>query len=266
MSPFASVRGTHPQGTEPLMTGIAREPGPLADLAAEWELVRSASPTASPFLSHAWQAAWWADLGSADARRRLLVVTARADGGRLLGVLPLFVEPVGLGGAGGRVGRLLGTGSAAPDHLDAIVDRRDPWDTLRTLLDVVGSPAEALDAVAFTDLDEGASLRRATARWAMDAGLAWRERVAERCPWLPLDGTYGTYVANLAAKHRYKLRRFDRKLQEAGRVDLEIAETPDEVRRSLEEVFRLHALRWTARRARSSFDTPAVRAFHRRMA
>ena len=60
------------------------------------------------------------------------------------------------------------------------------------------------------------------------------------------------------------MRLFGKRLAAAYRVELDVAAEPAQVARALEEMFRLHAMRWILKTDDvSGFDNPAVHAFHR---
>jgi CelD/BcsL family acetyltransferase involved in cellulose biosynthesis len=67
----------------------------------------------------------------------------------------------------------------------------------------------------------------------------------------------------LSSKAHRERRRRRRHLEELGAVEISIAQDDEALRASLEEAFRIHALRWRGRRDPTGFGTSVGRAFHR---
>jgi CelD/BcsL family acetyltransferase involved in cellulose biosynthesis len=94
------------------------------------------------------------------------------------------------------------------------------------------------------------------------AALHLFERVV--APVLDLSrGWEETYRAKTSAKRRAHHRRRRRQLAEAGKVDVLVARTEDELKSALEDGLRLHALRWQGRPDGSGFATPTGARFNR---
>ena len=75
-------------------------------------------------------------------------------------------------------------------------------------------------------------------------------------------GWDAVYQSKLSSKKRSHHRRRRRQLAELGRVEVEVARTPDELEQALEDAFTLHELRWNGRPDGSGFATPVGRSFH----
>src|SRR6266567_4739118 len=70
---------------------IHRDAGVFEKLRAEWNALLDGSVTRVPFLRAEYQQAWWAERGGGEwPQAELLVVTARAADGALVGIAPLF--------------------------------------------------------------------------------------------------------------------------------------------------------------------------------
>src|SRR5215813_11683767 len=90
----------------------------FADLRAEWIDLLGHSSANNPFLSWEWLHAWWVHLADT---RRLQILTARSDDGRLIGIAPLCASR----GRWSWLSQLefLATGWAGSDYMDLIVRR-----------------------------------------------------------------------------------------------------------------------------------------------
>ena len=195
-------------------------------------------PRPSPFLLHGWLREWWRHFG---AGASMSVHVAERDG-RLVGALPLaIVERLGVR----RLQFIGGEYSALGDVLLA------PGET-RAVAEALGPPAQASrhDAVDLSGLP---------ARSHLAAVLDTRRlhlipRV--EAPVLDMgDGWEAAYAAKTSAGRRSEHRRRERRLAEAGRLDVEVARSATELAPALEDVVRLHRLRWRGRPDGSALAT-----------
>jgi CelD/BcsL family acetyltransferase involved in cellulose biosynthesis len=204
-------------------------------------------PRPSPFLLHAWLAAWWRHHA---APGRDLQVHAARRGDRLVGALPLFAERR----RGVRVARFVGgPDSALADVLLAHDENREAATALAE-----AAAAEANDVADLFGLPAASRLEDALG----PGRLVLVPRIA--APVLDLDaGWEAVYGERTSAKRRKFHRRSRRQLAELGALEARIARTPAEVDAALGDAFALHALRWRDRPDESGFASPAGRAFQR---
>ena len=219
----------------------------------------AASSVCSPFLTWEWVDAWRRTLG---ADHRLAVIAARhpADG-RLLGLAPFAIEERRApGGIRYRALVFLGSGPAAPDHLDLMVAQG--WEA------AVAAPLwGAVRRRAGHDLADLDGLRGD----GLLAALAVRRRADRRryteaipCPYLPLPPTWEEYEASLSRNLRQNLRRYARRLeQEApGAVARRLVVRPEELDPTLDDLARLHQQVRRAHGQAGAFRSPGLQAFH----
>ncbi|MBN2112631.1 MAG: GNAT family N-acetyltransferase [Acidimicrobiia bacterium] len=231
----------------------------LEALAREWDHLLADSTAPSPFLTWAWVGAWRRTLGADHA---LAVVAARHPGdGRLVGLAPFAVEERRApGGLGYRALVFLGSGPAAPDHLDLIVLRGWEATVAAPLWGAALRRARPdladLDGLRAEGLLEALTLRR----------RADRRRYAEAlpCPYLPLPATWEEYEASLGRNLRQNLRRYARRLEEEspGPVARRLVVRPEELDPTLDALARLHQQVRSARGQAGAFGSPALTGFH----
>ena len=233
----------------------------LGAIAAEWDTLVAASETPGPFLTSAWLGAWLATLG-ADAD--LEVVTARdADDGRLVAAAPFHVERRTRAGIRFRMLRLLGSGPAAPDHLDMPVSRLAPPGTAAALWASVQRDRRwdliDLDGVAGDGVLARLLLRRA----------ADRERVEHiPTPFLRLSGSWEETAAGFAGTLRNTLDRHRHRLDREARgavTERMVAEAAD-LEETMSHLERLHQAVRSEAGDRGAFGTPRLAAFQREVA
>jgi CelD/BcsL family acetyltransferase involved in cellulose biosynthesis len=227
--------------TETITTGEG-----FAALRDEWDGLVLAMPRPSPFLLHAWIAAWWRQAEGEGWKLRVHV--ARRDG-RLVAALPLAVRRKGA----------LRVAQFAGGHLSALAD-------LMLAPDAGSDEAGGLlqlaadgdhDHVDVFGLPANSNLARA-------AGSSLKLIPRAESPVLELDRGWETvYQERTAAKRRNLHRRRRRQLGELGELEIVVARAPSEVEPALDEALRLHALRREGRPDASEFSSRPRGGFQR---
>lgn len=213
-------------------------------LAPEWDELVRAMPRPCPFLLHGWLRAWWERFAGEPA-----VHVARRDG-RLAGAFPLHVRRH----RGLRIAEFIGGDDA---HLaDILLAPREGGETA----DALAARAESggFDFADLFGMPAGSRVEQAI----RPSRLRLLERI--EAPVLDLGADWEqVYGAKASSKTRQTHRRKRRRLSELGQLDVEVANTWDEIGPVLEETFRVHALRWHGRPDGSGLGLPAVREFQR---
>lgn len=174
----------------------------------------------SPFLDSGWVLAWHRAFG----RGRLVVVGVRRAG-RLVAALPVLARAGGLQ-------------SPANWHTPEYGIAAENDDAAAALLNAVFSRARRSVALRFVD-DATTALVRATAE---PIGFHVLSRVLERSPYVPIHGSFEEYERTLSSKLRSDLARRRRRLEDQGRVRLDVMTEPTE--QALAEFIRLEGSGW----------------------
>lgn len=233
----------------------------LTAAAGEWDELLADSHTPGPFLTTAWLGAWLATLGS---EADLEVVVARdPEDGRLVAAAPLHVEQATRAGVRYRVLRLLGSGPAAPDHLDLMVARDAPPGTASALWTSV-QRNRRWDVVDLDGVAPAGALAQLLLRRSSD--LARVERIP--VPFLVLAPDWAKTSARFDGALRSSLDRQRRKLErEAASAVTErmVVETED-LEQTMTSLQRLHQAVRDSNGQRGAFGTPMLAAFQREVA
>lgn len=233
----------------------------LAAVAGEWDALVARSHAPGVFLSWAWVSAWLDTLG-AEADLEIVVARDAADG-RLVGAAPFFVERRTRAGIRHRVLRIVGSGPAAPDHLDMPVAVDAPAATAPALWEHLQRERRwdliDLDGVASGGIIDRLALRRSGDREGA-------ERIA--APYLPLANTWEETARRFGAGHRQNIGRYRRKLdREAGAAVKEwMVADRAAITETITRLGDLHQQVQVAAGHRGAFATPAMRSFHETVA
>jgi CelD/BcsL family acetyltransferase involved in cellulose biosynthesis len=239
------------------------EPHQLAGLAAAWPTERAlAGRAGATFRSHEWLLTWWRHFGGAASGRSPFVIAARGGSGRLVGLLPLYLER-----APARAlvrARLMGDGPVGSDYLGVICDTdhdepvaRTVWAFLRGQL-----ARAAIDLVELDAVDPDGALAREIAA-APPAHLFVRTHRGRPCPLVRVPGDFATYLAARPAGVGAQLKRRRRWLAAQPGFALECLTRATEVRAAFPEFLALHRERWAAEGGGDGIATAALEAFHR---
>lgn len=203
---------------------VLEGPGFLEDLRAEWDDLLDHAPTATPFQTREWLAAWWSFYGRG---RRALALEVR-EGRDLVGLYPLAI-----GGGSWRALRAMGTGPS--DYLHPLA--REGWEE-----PVASALGAALREVRGVDLLDLHGLRE-------DQPLASITTDDQaRCLVLDLPPTYDAFLASLGKSLRFDCRRLDKTPFKDGKATIE-TNPPD----GFDVLFELHRARWRAKRLPGAF-------------
>ncbi len=235
---------------------IHRDPSIFETLHAEWNALLEQSVTRVPFLRAEYLRAWWQHRGGGEwPEASLLVATARAEGGELIGIAPLFSAK----NRDGRPALLLMGSIEISDYLDFVVTRPLAEAFCAALLDrLVGPDAPAWEVLDFYNLPESSPTRAALGQAAAVRGWRATEKLLEPVPVVKLPGDWETYLATqVEKKERQEIKRKLRRA-EGGEDNVRwyIADNQSDVAAEAEAFLRL----MTLNEGKARFLTPAMRA------
>lgn len=205
--------------------------GPPDELAAEWQELFEADPSATPFVSPGWGLAWIRHLGE---HTEPWLVTVREDD-RLVGLAPLALELR----RSTRALRLVGKEPgdywdvlARPDRRAAVTRavaaelarREDQWDVFF----LAGQPDEA-----------------ATPAISGESSLRVRPRPGTPCPRIALPEDFDEYLRQLPGSHRSNVRKHLRRLDQGDVALREVTDVPA-LDGAVTRWHDLHIKRWEA--------------------
>lgn len=167
---------------------------------------------------------------SARSVRRLeqMRVLAATSGGRLIGVVPFYIDRVHMHGVPLL---MLSLGSNLIAYHHEIVA---PGFEAEMLLALLADPARPWHVFRAESLTRGGPTQRALDTVASRVGSESVRYAADASPYLPITQTWTQYLAGRSANFRYNLKRKEKALQKAGAVEERWLERPEDA----EEVLR----------------------------
>jgi CelD/BcsL family acetyltransferase involved in cellulose biosynthesis len=214
---------------------------------AGWQRLLAASAFPSPFMSWAWQTAWFEAFGSAGG---LSLLRVRDGAGDLAGLLPLVAEPDG-------ALRIVG-GVDVSDYLDVIARAGAEEEVWAALLQSRSASPQTWDLHGIRAASPTAALLPAL---APAYGLVATRELEERCPIIDLPATWDDYLAGLGGKQRHELRRKMRRLERELPGPTAVAHaTPDDVAARLGDFLALHR---SSRAGKARFMDERMESFFR---
>ncbi|HZR46916.1 MAG TPA: GNAT family N-acetyltransferase, partial [Candidatus Manganitrophaceae bacterium] len=221
-------------------------------LSSEWSDLLDRCPTSTPFQSPEWILPWWRHFGGGS----LWVLALRREG-RLVGLAPFFIHPVGEKGI--KQVALIGTGIT--DYLDLILQPDAAFGGTEAILNRLALHRAEWDLCDFQELRPSSFLLAFPA----SNGLQLRSGFQEVCPALSLPDTQGEFQIKFSPEHRRNIRNARKRLEAAGELAIETASEAT-LPEFLEALFALHRARWEERRLPGVLADSAVQAFHREAA
>lgn len=249
-APLAEVNG--------LAVTSSLDPARLVALREEWSALFDAAPGASPFLAFEWLQPWWRRFG---ARRPVWILEARDRSGALAGLLLLSARP---GLAGVRRWQLLGNGVTGADGLDVLARAADAPAVRAAFARALASAATGWDTLDLEDLPCGSPTLAALRAEAARAGIRVQVERRFACPGFAVRGTFAEHLARIKRRETYGRRV--RWLARQPGFRIEVTTAPAEAPAAMDDLLRLHRLRWAAEGGSYGIPPGAPEAFHREVA
>ncbi|RMG44727.1 MAG: GNAT family N-acetyltransferase [Acidobacteria bacterium] len=205
-APAAALR--HPAASGPRRMRVERVPLPA--LGEAWRELEARARTRNIFVSWQFQRTWWEHFHHGKQGRVYLV---RGPDGRPVAIVPLYVERRRYRFGTARVLSNVGAGAVVnPDFLDALVEPDREEEVARALAPhVLADPT--WDFADLNELPPDGSLPRIARVWARRYGIFFSAERRATCPYVPLPGSFETYLAMRPAKFRHRVRRCRRRIE-----------------------------------------------------
>jgi CelD/BcsL family acetyltransferase involved in cellulose biosynthesis len=226
-----------------------------------WNDALERSASRNVFMTWDW-AVTWARHYAHDKALCLLRVAAGAEP---IGVVPLYHDRLRRFGLGYRVLRLLGDGSWDSDYLDIVAARGHEEEAVRAMMSFATNGKRSFDLLQLNEVPESSPVAAHVGKVAKELDWHWQERRVP-CAYVDLPADWDEFLKRLAPRMRTKIRSLGRSLEQRFTVRNERCEREADLVPRLDDLFRLHQMRWRERASEGVFASPAKQAFYRDMA
>ncbi len=210
------------------------------------------------FQTYEWQRTWWKYLGG----NRKLYILVGTDGGRIIGILPLFKQSVNFLGV--KVAtwlRYIGTGLS--DYLEPIIMPGYEESFVRVVLEHLDRNRKHWDIFEMSDVNVFTPLSRELVDRLRNTSCSVREYQGTLCSHVPLPQTWDGFLQQLGRHARHELKRKTEKLMENFKFEVEkFGEQVTDVGAAVETFASIHGGRWKGLGYESAFDNPEHLDFH----
>jgi CelD/BcsL family acetyltransferase involved in cellulose biosynthesis len=224
----------------------------------EWDELLEESDQHVFFLRWSWNRLWWRILSPSDSQ--LFIVTCRDTQNKLVGLAPFYLRQRHTAGIPHvRELLFLGTGIYAQtsEYLDVVARRGCELIVAETVAEYLHHSTE-WDRLCLQDVPAGsemlAYLRRAL-------GEEVKVEVSNRSYAIDTTGDWEDFVSGLSSSARNNVLRRTRRLFNSHKCELRRVETPDELEPAMDELVRLHQLRWQSKGEPGTFAIPNLEEF-----
>ena len=253
---FVSSTGLHVHAVRDAPGFDALEP--------EWLELEAAGAEGSVFMSWECQRLWWKHYGSG---RDLCILAAR-EGGKLVGLLPLYLETTKRCGGLWRVRKLrqvgLG-GDTAPDDISAWLRPGFEHRAAAALVEFMQREVQGWNLLHFTDLPVRSHLADALLAHFPRAGLRIQRVESNPIVFGELPGTFEEYRRQLSGHRRKNMNQKRRRLEHQVGASFGSVSSATDIDPAFDQLARLHLLRWSGRTAKPAFSSPEFCGFHREL-
>jgi hypothetical protein len=193
-----------------------------------------------------------------------MVITVRNGIGRLVAVAPFKIRRAQFGKWGlSALSFLMAHDVVGSYHLNLLVDPEYETLSVDAIASVIEQHRPEWDYIELFPSDESsASLKRLCAQ-LRSAGMI--EKIVETqefaCLWADLPSSFEEYLKGVGPNVRYNFRRRWRALEREG-VEFVVYRGKEEILGQIDELFRLHRLRFAEKRLTSDLLKPGVYQFH----
>jgi CelD/BcsL family acetyltransferase involved in cellulose biosynthesis len=206
--------------------------------ASEWNELAQAGISDTPFARHEYLSQWWSTMGGGEWNEAELILVSASEGGKLVGIAPLFHSS-----HEGREALLLVGSIEISDYLDLIVRPQDLSRFLSALLDFLrDSPRWGDQPLDWYNLLDSSPTLAALRAESDKRGWTYRQEPYRPTPHIALNGDFEAFLGSLEKKQRHEIRRKMRRAAENPMpVGFHIVESPEELESETEAFLQLMA-------------------------
>lgn len=229
----------------------------------EWDEL-SIKTRGSIYLTYAWSRIWWEFYGK---EKTLRIYLYRSEG-KLVGVMPIYIDKIRIGLVQARIARLVGANNP-PRVFDLPIIKEYAVAVGESLVKRL-VVAEHCDFISIGPVSGECETKKVL--FAAVEKMVDQLGIVSYVPfgiytYFNLPSTYDAYLQTLSYNERKIRRRFQKLLYKEYDVHLEVLHEPDEIESEIEQFIDLHAEQWRHQGRFGYFNAwPQSAAFNRRLA
>jgi CelD/BcsL family acetyltransferase involved in cellulose biosynthesis len=230
----------------------------LDAISREWDDLLEESDQHVFFLRWSWNRLWWRILRPSGSQ--LFIITCRDAQNKLVGLAPFYLRQRHTAGIPHvRELLFLGTGIYAQtsEYLDVVARRGYEFSVAETVVDYLQRSSD-WDRLYLQDVPAD-SIMLDHLKGAL--GEESQVEVATRSYWVDTREDWESFVSGLSSSARNNVLRRTRRLFNSHNCRLNRVETPDELEPAMDELIRLHQLRWQSKGEPGAFALPNLEEF-----
>jgi CelD/BcsL family acetyltransferase involved in cellulose biosynthesis len=233
----------------------------LDALEKDWTDLIDEIPGVPIFLTWVWIRTWWLYFGQG---RQLWLLTARDKQGRLVGLAPFMMEVYTIGLLKLRIIAFIGTGPVIPIHLNILSRSPDQTGLFQAFLDFLMAQSDQWDVLSLASVARDSTVYQQLSA----AGGRIRTGAQTLSPYIPLPGSWETYIKTVSKKLRRNLKYFRAKLESdyPGTVAFACISDIQELSISMNRLEEFSRNRWHAKKLSTVYDDPTYSSFHHAIA
>jgi len=246
-------------GNSKLQLRIYRTLDELQEIRPQWEDLLSSYPLSTTFSTWEWLSAWWRAFGG---NQELLVIGAFNFESRLIGLLPLSITRVTVGGfLPLKLLRLMSDGSQDSDNLDLPIRPGLEDEVTSCFMKYLKENKPLWDICQLNTMPSSSPMGATLTRQLTNGGWALETHRRISCA-IPLPATFAEYVQQLSSEDQKNIGRYTRRLEKRYETRIYRCSQKHEVLRALDAMFELHQARWQAVGEKGSFGSAQRRKFY----
>jgi CelD/BcsL family acetyltransferase involved in cellulose biosynthesis len=242
----------------PIKASVLTRDAALDAISREWDELLEESDQHVFFLRWSWNRLWWRILRPSDSQ--LFIITCRDTHNKLVGLAPFYLRQRHTAGIPHvRELLFLGTGIYAQtsEYLDVVARRGYEFSVAETVVDYLQQNGD-WDRLCLQDVPANSVM---LGHLTSALGEETQVDAASRSYWIDTTRNWEGFVSGLSSSARNNVLRRTRRLFNSHNCKLKRVETASELEPAMEELVRLHQLRWQSKGEPGTFALPNLEKF-----
>ena len=232
-------------------------------LRSSWNHLLERSESNGIFLTWEWLRNWW-DTFKLD-KELLIILGYRNDD--LVAIAPFMTKNCVMFGFQLRSIEFIGSGlESMPDHLNLITLKEIKYEFIRRICDYLQMHKHSWDILRLNDMQEDHDLMMYLPKFLGADKVSILSKPQDICPYIELPGSWDDYLHNLSSEGRYSIKRKDRSLKRAYKVEFSIWNDEEHLENMMRKLEEIHKSRMIAKGMGGASTDALFWEFHRKIA